>query len=86
MIYSPIATALSAALDRPDEWDDMGYVLFHRPSKISWWTANGAWFFDSHNVPSCLGLIERHFVWRKAKNLRDNIIAKRLDDARSLDK
>lgn len=65
-LLSEAGSALNAALKRPDEWVVTKYSAKHNPSKTSWWTANGAWFFDmGEPYEKVLGPVERHYLWRK---------------------
>lgn len=78
-LMSPAGAALYSALDKPEDWevDNGSYNLRHIPTKIEVWIANGAFFLDiKHQKISpfddgenVLGLIERHFIWRKVKKL-----------------
>lgn len=70
---SAAGKALSKALDSPEDWTSDGkYTITHRPTGLVFWIANGAWFFDgyrSENTPQCLGLIERHWLYFKARHI-----------------
>lgn len=65
---SAVGRALSKALDKPEDWEfPSEYRIRHKPSGQDFWVGDGAFFFDTFDdVPSCIGLIERHWLYRKA--------------------
>ena len=71
---SAAGRALSKALESPDDWDvPTEYRIVHRPTEMSFWTANGSFWFNGseiHGTPSCIGLIERHWLYFKARKVR----------------
>lgn len=84
LIFSEAGAALWKALDRPEEWEvPSQYRIVHKPSNTAWWTGNGGFFFDGDDLtatPSCLGLFERHILWRRARKIRNRIAALRFAD------
>ena len=69
---------LMEALAKDDDWQIDTYTALHIPSGISFWIANGAFFFDRHNGISLLGLFQRHRLWRHFKKMVERKIEKRL--------
>lgn len=70
-----IAKLLSAELDHIDRWTVDHHTLTHVPTNTHWWIANGRFFFDGYrSMEGAIGLIERHFLWGKAKRVRCLII------------
>lgn len=77
---SAAGRALSKALDNPDDWEITQYTVKHKPSKQVFWTGLGGFFFDGYDAsgtPSCLGLLERHWLYWKARNLFVALVAAR---------
>lgn len=78
---SAAGRALSKALDKPEDWIAGGYRLIHKPSKQIFWVGSGGFFFDGHadaGTPKCLGLIERHWLYRKAGRVGSYLVAQAL--------
>ena len=80
--YSDVARALSDALDHPEDWDfRKEFTIKHKPSDIVMWIGNGSFFFDGYaelfgdGVIPHIGLIERHFLYRKYKRVSRKLIA-----------
>ena len=71
---SAAGRALSKALESPDDWDSPSeYRIVHRPTGMSFWIANGSFWFngeDIYETPKCLGLIERHWLYFNARKVR----------------
>lgn len=75
---SAAGRALSKALDTPSDWQLTRYTAKHNPTGQKFWIANGGFFFDgytSEGTPECLGLLERHWLYRKTKNLGAALVA-----------
>jgi hypothetical protein len=69
---SAAGRAISKALDIPGDWEVGKYTIKHLPTRQFFWIANGAFFFDGYDgqdTPKCLGLVERHWLYRKARKL-----------------
>lgn len=76
--YSDEGKTLSDSLDCVEHWDlsNTQHTVRHIPSNLVFWVGNGAWFFDGYenyynkNAPILeLGLVERHFLYRKYKKM-----------------
>lgn len=81
MIYTVVGKKLNAILNTTEGWSVDRYRLMHAPTTTSWWIANGGFFFDGDalsGTPACLGLIERHLLWRKAKRMANRLVAEGL--------
>lgn len=78
---SAAGRALSKALDKPEDWympDD--FCIKHRPSGLAFWVANGGFFFDCDGMegtPHCLGLLERHWLYFRARGIMATAKAER---------
>jgi len=70
---SAAGRALSKALESPGDWTSGKYEITHRPSGLSFWVVDGAGLFDGSDIdgtPKCLGLIERYWLYFKARKVR----------------
>ena len=79
---SAAGKALSLALDTPDDWTAGHYEIKHRPSGLAFWTRNGPFFFDGSDIegtPECIGLIERHWLYFKARKIRAKYVEVKRD-------
>ena len=79
---SAAGKALSRALDMPNDWTAGYWSIEHRPSGLSFWTRNGSFFFDGNDIkdtPQCLGLIERHWLYFKARKIRAKYVEVKSD-------
>lgn len=77
---SAAGRALSKALDSPGDWALTKHTAIHKPSKQVFWISNGGFFFDGYETegtPSCLGILERHWLYRKMRNLGVALVAAR---------
>ncbi len=74
---SAAGRALSKALDAPDDWVFDTHRIMHKQSGVQFWISNGGCFFDGDPV-SCLGWIERHWLYWKAMRVGNMQIAIRL--------
>jgi len=65
--------ALSAALNKPEDWIVGQYTITHKKSRLEFWIANGRFFLDRWNGhiggPRVIGLLERHWLWIKVRNV-----------------
>lgn len=64
-----------------DEWEFNRYLLINRNKKISFWIANGLTFFnfdDNCKLPYRLNLIDKIYLWGKAKKLMRKIVVRQL--------
>jgi hypothetical protein len=67
--YSEAAAIVSDALSDESAWKAGHYTLDHK-SGLRLWMGNGAWFFDVYEPNGgAIGLLERHFLYRKARAL-----------------
>jgi len=80
--YSDAGKVLSDSLDNAEHWylSNTQYTVRHIPSNLVFWVGNGGWFFDGYqnyyvkDTPILkLGLVERHFLYRKYKKMIKNI-------------
>lgn len=81
---SAAGKALSRALENPGDWTAGHYEIKHRPSGLAFWVANGPFFFDGSEIegtPECLGLIERHWLYFKARKVRAKFVKVKRDPA-----
>ena len=56
------------ALSNEEDWTVNHYHAIHNPSKMSFWIANGAFFFDCEQYPN-FGYLQRHRLWRHYKKM-----------------
>lgn len=76
-ILSDVGKVLWDNLNDPEEWEFEDYTMLHIRSRVYLWTNNGGFFFDGYkswrpeSLAPSLGLLERHFIYRKAMRLRD---------------
>lgn len=78
---SEVGRALSSALDHPADWIIDEHTIKHRTSGLEFWIANGSFFFDGYayqGTPSCIGLLERHWIFRKVRRLQQLQVYERL--------
>lgn len=77
--FSPIALAVWTALDKPSDWEVFnGARLTHRPSNVTLWVSNGPVFFNIHEGPGSIGLVERFIVWQKYKRMSQRKVANKI--------
>jgi len=88
-IYSLILSDLCITLinswrDDSFGWEYGRHYLKNKKSYITFWIANGRWFFNievdgNHNGSSPIGLFERHILWHEflKQVLRNRISIKR---------
>lgn len=73
---SAAGRALWAALDRHEDWSVGAHTATHVPSGTVFWHVNGALFFDGYESwKGALGLIERHWLFRKFRRMRSAKVA-----------
>lgn len=75
-ILSDVGKVIWDNLNDPEEWSIYEYRIEHKKTGINLWTGNGGFWFDgyylNHTIPTpSLGLIERHFLYRKAMKMRN---------------
>jgi hypothetical protein len=80
LFFSPAALALWRALANESEWVVGEYRATHTPTQTEWWIANGASFFNGQApTPACLGILERHVLWRRFATLRNRMVARHMN-------
>lgn len=73
-------------LDKQDDWKTDEFLTTHTKTEVSFWIANGAFFFDVDDdesilAPGVIGLLERHWLfwkWRIMIGRKHDDQAKRL--------
>lgn len=81
-LLSPIGKRLWVALNSPDDWEIGEYTIKHTPTGTVWWVGGGGFSFDGKinaGTPDCLGLIERHILYRRVKKLKTLVLIEQFD-------
>lgn len=83
---SAAGRALSRALDKPEDWEfPSDYRIHHKPSNQDFWIGNGAFFFDIHDGgASCLGYLERHWLYRKTMRSSAGAVVAKFEAAEAI--
>lgn len=72
LILSPVGYAIWRALDNPKDWDfhcePSGYTIKHNPTMMSFWVANGVFFFDGYRTYMPLEFDENHKMLPKKES------------------
>lgn len=76
IILSSVGKALLEALEQhPEEFESTAHTLVHKPSNTTWWISNGGFFFNGYNgTPKVLNLLERHYLYYKAKQAQKRLL------------
>ena len=77
IILSSAGKALLEALEQhPEEFESTAHTLVHKPSNTTWWISNGGFFFNGYDgTPKVLNLLERHYLYYKAKQAQSRAVA-----------
>ncbi|WP_225784490.1 hypothetical protein [Xenophilus sp. Marseille-Q4582] len=79
---SKTGKALWKLLDDVDQWEVTRYTILHKNTGHEFCMANGGFFFQGYDgTPKTIGLIERHFLFRKARRIADIRLARALRGA-----
>lgn len=70
-------------LEAPDLWEIGPHTAQHIPSGVIIWVSSGPFFFDGYGKYSgILNLVERHFLWRKFRNMQRTALANAISKSR----
>lgn len=77
IVLSEAGKALLKALEEhPEDFKCTTHTITHKSSYTTWWIGNGGFFFNGYNgTPKVLNLLERHYLYYKAKQAQKRAVA-----------